>query len=82
MEYIILKNYIHKKNLCSKVVKVIEPEPGNWTVKVGSDEDYSVKVVGQSNLTFEYGFSTFKPTSMSNTTYRPLQGNIISISVI
>ncbi|XP_075981813.1 hemicentin-1-like [Anticarsia gemmatalis] len=55
------------------VVKVMQPEPGNWTITVGSEEDYSVKVVGLSNLTFNHGFSVEKPSSMKETSYRPLK---------
>ncbi|CAH0591436.1 unnamed protein product [Chrysodeixis includens] len=56
------------------VVKVMQPEPGNWTITVGSEEDYSVKVVGLSNLTFTHGFSVNTPKSMKETSYRPLRG--------
>lgn len=52
----------------------MEPEPGNWTITVGSEKDYSVKVSGLSNLTFSHGFSVKKPKSMEETSYRPLQG--------
>ncbi|XP_062528132.1 hemicentin-1 isoform X4 [Bombyx mori] len=55
------------------VVKVLDPEPGTWSISVGSEKDYSVKVVGLSNLTFNYGFSLQRPTSMAETGYRPLK---------
>ncbi|XP_026331776.1 hemicentin-1-like [Hyposmocoma kahamanoa] len=68
------------------VVKVLQPEPGNWTITTGSAEDYSVKVVGLSNLTFTHGFSVEQPRSVSETTYRPLQGTynhmVISLTQI
>lgn len=57
-----------------QVVKVVQPEPGNWSITVGSEEDYSVRVVGQSNLTFRHGFSVHKPGSVTETSHRPLQG--------
>ncbi|XP_072945726.1 hemicentin-1-like [Epargyreus clarus] len=56
------------------IVKVLDPEPGNWSITVGSEQDYSVKVVGLSNLTFSHGFSVLTPGSMAETSYRPLQG--------
>ncbi|CAG4938169.1 unnamed protein product [Parnassius apollo] len=56
------------------IVKVLEPGPGNWTITVGSEKDYSVKVSGLSNLTFNHGFSVEKPKSLEETSYRPLQG--------
>ncbi|KAL0829600.1 hypothetical protein ABMA28_003107 [Loxostege sticticalis] len=55
------------------VVKVMQPEPGNWTITVGSEEEYSVKVVGLSNLTFNHGFSVLPPKGMQETSYRPLK---------
>ncbi|KAF9802936.1 hypothetical protein SFRURICE_015533 [Spodoptera frugiperda] len=55
------------------IVKVMQPEPGNWTVTVGSENEHSVKVVGLSNVTFNYGFSVEQPQSMKETSYRPLK---------
>uniref|UniRef100_A0A2A4JKA5 Hemolin n=2 Tax=Heliothis virescens TaxID=7102 RepID=A0A2A4JKA5_HELVI len=66
------------------VVKVMQPEPGNWTITVGSEEEHSVKVVGLSNVTFTHGFSVEQPASMKETSYRPLRGTynhmLISLS--
>ncbi|XP_049697575.2 hemicentin-1 [Helicoverpa armigera] len=66
------------------VVKVMQPEPGNWTITVGSEEEHSVKVVGLSNVTFTHGFSVEQPSSMKETSYRPLRGTynhmLISLS--
>ncbi|XP_013141245.1 PREDICTED: hemicentin-1-like isoform X2 [Papilio polytes] len=56
------------------IVKVLDPEPGNWTITVGSEKDYSVKVSGLSNITFDHGFSVEKTNSMDEASYRPLQG--------
>ncbi|KAJ8728982.1 hypothetical protein PYW07_006678 [Mythimna separata] len=56
------------------IVKVMQPEPGNWTITVGSEEEHSVKVVGLSNVTFNHGFSVEKPQTMKETVYRPLRG--------
>ncbi|CAB3251142.1 unnamed protein product [Arctia plantaginis] len=56
------------------VVKVMQPEMGNYLITVGSSEDYSVKVVGLSNLTFNHGFAVYAPKSMQETSYRPLKG--------
>ncbi|KAH9635600.1 hypothetical protein HF086_012269 [Spodoptera exigua] len=66
------------------IVKVMQPEPGNWTVTVGSEKEHSVKVVGLSNVTFNHGFSVEKPRTMKETSYRPLKGTynhmLISLS--
>ncbi|CAH1634825.1 unnamed protein product [Spodoptera littoralis] len=66
------------------IVKVMQPEPGNWTVTVGSEKEHSVKVVGLSNVTFNHGFSVEQPKSMKETSYRPLKGTynhmLISLS--
>ncbi|CAK1542735.1 unnamed protein product [Leptosia nina] len=68
------------------IIKVLEPEPGNWSITVGSTVEHSVKVVGLSNLTFDHGFSILPPTSMADTSYRPLQGTynhmMVSLSKI
>ncbi|XP_073954842.1 hemicentin-1-like [Choristoneura fumiferana] len=56
------------------VVKVLQPEPGNWSITVGSAAEHSVKVVGLSNLTFHHGFSVQRPAAAKETSYRPLQG--------
>ncbi|XP_053616304.1 hemicentin-1-like isoform X2 [Plodia interpunctella] len=56
------------------VVKVLEPEAGNWTITVVSEDDYSVKVVGMSNLTFTHGFSVTPPRDVREASYRPLKG--------
>ncbi|KAI8441123.1 hypothetical protein MSG28_009375 [Choristoneura fumiferana] len=55
------------------VVKVLQPEPGNWSITVGSAAEHSVKVVGLSNLTFHHGFSVQRPAAAKETSYRPLQ---------
>ncbi|XP_045484557.1 hemicentin-1 isoform X2 [Pieris rapae] len=66
------------------IVKVVEPEPGNWSITVGSSAEHSVKVVGLSNLTFSHGFSVLPPSSMEETSLQPLQGTynhlVISLS--
>lgn len=54
----------------------MQPEPGNWTITVASEEEYSVKVSGLSNLTFDHGFSVEKPKDLTETTYRPLKGKL------
>ncbi|XP_052744510.1 hemicentin-1 [Bicyclus anynana] len=56
------------------IVKVLRPEPGNWSITVGSEEQHSVRVVGLSNLTFQQGFSVQPAMSMDETSYRPLKG--------
>ncbi|CAH2251711.1 jg2330 [Pararge aegeria aegeria] len=56
------------------IVKVLKPEPGNWSITVGSEKEHSVRVVGLSNLTFQHGFSVQPPKSMDEISYRPLKG--------
>ncbi|XP_077287306.1 hemicentin-1-like [Arctopsyche grandis] len=57
-----------------KIVNIINPEPGNWTINVGSTEKHSVKVTGISELNFDFGFSLHTIKKFSETTGRPLQG--------
>ncbi|XP_041969613.1 hemicentin-2-like [Aricia agestis] len=56
------------------IVKVLNPEPGAWSVRVGSAAEHSVKVAGLSDVTFAHGFSVSPPADMAETSYRPLQG--------
>ncbi|XP_045778726.1 hemicentin-1-like [Maniola jurtina] len=56
------------------IVKVLNPEPGNWSVTVGSEEQHSVRVLGRSELRFQHGFSVQPPQAMPETSYRPLKG--------
>ncbi|KAL4706432.1 hypothetical protein ACJJTC_010915 [Scirpophaga incertulas] len=39
------------------VVKVLEPEAGNWSIVVGGAGEHSLRVAALSNLTFDCGFS-------------------------
>lgn len=57
-----------------KIVTIVNPEPGNWTITAGSTEKHSVKIVGKSDLNFDFGFSQKKTKKFSETTKRPLTG--------
>ncbi|CAG4960700.1 unnamed protein product [Colias eurytheme] len=56
------------------IVKVLEPEPGNWSITVGSSASHSVRVLGTSDLSFSHGFAAQTPQSMKDTGYRPMKG--------
>jgi hemicentin len=57
-----------------KAVNVIEPEPGQWKVKVGSDSEHSVRSTGLSDVDFRFGFSVVVTDKMEETYHRPLKG--------
>lgn len=60
-----------------KAVNVIEPEPGQWKVKVGSDSEHSVRSTGLSDVNFNFGFSVVVTDKMEETYHRPLKGEIL-----
>ena len=62
-----------------KAVNIIEPEPGRWTVNVGSDSEHSVRSTGRSDIDFIYGFSAIPTDRMEETYHRPLKGNKLTI---
>ncbi|PNF42950.1 hypothetical protein B7P43_G11501, partial [Cryptotermes secundus] len=64
-----------------KAVNVIEPEPGQWKVKVGSDSEHSVRSTGLSDVNFNFGFSVVVTDKMEETYHRPLKGDKNSVLV-
>ena len=54
-----------------KTVHVENPEPGEWKVITGAKETHTVKVSGNSNVTFEFGFSLHSPNSLAETQLIP-----------
>ncbi|XP_038218692.1 hemicentin-1-like [Zerene cesonia] len=56
------------------IVKVLQPEPGNWSITVGSSASHSVRVLGTSDLSFSHGFAANSPQSVKDTGYRPMKG--------
>ncbi|KDR12788.1 hypothetical protein L798_13365, partial [Zootermopsis nevadensis] len=64
-----------------KAVNVIEPEPGQWKVKVISDSEHSVRSTGLSDVDFNFGFSTIVTNKMEETYHRPLKGEKNSVLV-
>ncbi|KAJ4441696.1 hypothetical protein ANN_11554 [Periplaneta americana] len=57
-----------------KAINVVEPQPGQWTVKVGSDSEHSVRSTGLSDVDFNFGFSAVPTDKMEETYHRPLRG--------
>lgn len=55
-----------------KTVHVKNPEPGEWKVDTGSNTTHTVKVSGNSKVTFKFGFSLHSPVSLAETQLRPL----------
>jgi len=62
-----------------KAVNVIEPEPGQWKVKVGSDSEHSVRSTGLSDIDFNFGFSAVVTNNMEETYHRPLKGKTLRV---
>lgn len=55
-----------------KTVHVKNPEPGEWKVDTGSNTTHTVKVSGNSRVTFKFGFSLHSPVTLAETQLRPL----------
>lgn len=55
-----------------KTVHVKSPEAGEWKVDTGSNTTHTIKVSGNSKITFKFGFSLHSPTSLAETQLRPL----------
>ncbi|XP_062562795.1 hemicentin-1-like [Armigeres subalbatus] len=55
-----------------KVVNVAEPLPGKWNIKAGSTSSHSVRLSGNSELKFNFGFSGTKPISMDKLSRQPI----------
>ncbi|PSN35037.1 hypothetical protein C0J52_19154 [Blattella germanica] len=64
-----------------KAVSIVAPEPGKWTVRVGSDSEHSVRSTGQSDIDFDFGFSKIPTHKMEETYHRPLKGDKNAILV-
>lgn len=60
-----------------KAVNVIDPEPGQWKVKVGSDSEHSVRSSGLSDVNFNFGFSAVVTNNVEETYHRPLKGKVL-----
>lgn len=58
-------------------MNIIDPEPGNWTLTVGSLQNHTVKVTGLSDLHFEHGFSVQPTDKFAETNNRPLSGKLL-----
>ncbi|XP_064459067.1 hemicentin-2-like [Ornithodoros turicata] len=67
------KVILHLDNVL--VAKVKSPKPGEWTLDVGSDGEYTVRSTGLSEVNFEHGFSNGPVKSLAETHHRPLKGD-------
>lgn len=57
-----------------KAIEVLNPESGEWIFVHGSDQKHTSKYAGVSKLTFDYGFSPFGTSKLSDTTSVPIKG--------
>lgn len=65
---------VNLKNVTAYTVE--EPIVGKWTIQVVSDDSFSVRITGASNVSFSYGYSVQPPDSMAETTFNPLMGKL------
>ncbi|KAJ0172647.1 hypothetical protein K1T71_011786 [Dendrolimus kikuchii] len=67
----------------SKVVKIIDPVPGDYVVKVKGSESPNIVVYGRTDFTFTPGFSEFLPKKFDDTAKQPVADteNHLSIQV-
>lgn len=64
-----------------KVVNVAGPSPGKWNIKAGSNSSHSVRLSGNSDVKFMFGFSKAKPSSVDALSRQPVLNaeNILTI---
>ncbi|XP_058823570.1 hemicentin-1-like [Topomyia yanbarensis] len=64
-----------------KVVNVLEPAPGKWNIKAGSSSSHSVRLSGNSDVKFKFGFSPAKPSSIATLSRQPILNadNILTV---
>uniref|UniRef100_A0A1Q3FR61 Putative axon guidance receptor dscam n=1 Tax=Culex tarsalis TaxID=7177 RepID=A0A1Q3FR61_CULTA len=55
-----------------KVVNVAGPSPGKWNIKAGSNSSNSVRLSGNSDVKFNFGFSPSKPASIGVLSRQPV----------
>ncbi|XP_019553970.3 hemicentin-1 [Aedes albopictus] len=64
-----------------KVVNVADPSPGKWNIKAGSNSSHSVRLSGNSDVKFNFGFSKTKPNTIGALSHQPVlnSDNILTI---
>uniref|UniRef100_A0A1B0CTG9 Putative neural cell adhesion molecule l1 n=1 Tax=Lutzomyia longipalpis TaxID=7200 RepID=A0A1B0CTG9_LUTLO len=53
-------------------VKIMDPEPGVWTIGASSSSPHSVKIAGISDITFRFGFTLHTPLTIDEALPRPI----------
>ncbi|XP_055613324.1 hemicentin-1-like [Uranotaenia lowii] len=67
------KSVLELENI--KVVNVEGPSPGKWNIKAGSNSSHSVRLSGNSDVKFKFGFSLGKPTTFDALSRQPALNN-------
>ncbi|XP_060859495.1 hemicentin-1-like isoform X1 [Metopolophium dirhodum] len=57
-----------------KIVNILEPIPGEWTLYITSESAHTIRACGISTKNFDFGFATSIPKNMTQTSHRPLKG--------
>lgn len=57
-----------------KSLTIDNPSPGKWEIEYVSAASHSVRITADSSLSFTYGFSFQKVSSLSDTSFTPLNG--------
>ncbi|EAT36338.1 AAEL011566-PA [Aedes aegypti] len=55
-----------------KVVNVADPSPGKWNIKAGSNSSHSVRLSGNSDVKFNFGFTKAKPNTVDALSRQPV----------
>lgn len=55
-----------------KVVNVADPSPGKWNIKAGSNSSHSVRLSGNSDVKFNFGFTNAKPNTVDALSRQPV----------
>ena len=68
-------------NLSSALImSVKDPKPGDWTLRVGSSGESTVRITGLSPFDFSHGFSRTPTLNLADTEPRPISGQSASSS--
>lgn len=65
-----------------KVVYVRDPPPGKWRLRVDSSSAHTLRITGLSKFDFAAGFAKQRPTHITSTELRPLEGRACTILLI
>ena len=73
LDQIVIGDVMTSDNL--QIVKFQNPMAGRWTIDADSSSEYTIQIGSNSELKFEYGFSTKASRHRRTTSVQPLKGS-------